>query len=147
MYVGKTPFRYESRIGTPLATAVLTPGLLKHGKGVNIKAFYNNLAHALASVLKVTPKQHGIRLAGERVSCSTPSWVKRNRIPTPYDTAMRATQPLRLVHINTAGPYPSSFGGSRYVVFTASWLSSQTTQLKTTSLTCEVELYSGSPPE
>ena len=145
--LGKIPFRYECRIGTPLATAVLTPGLLKHGKGVDIKAFHVYLAHTLSSVLKVTPKQDGIRLARERVSCSAPSWAKGNRAPTPYDTTRRATQPLRLVHIDTAGPDPSSLGGSRYVVSVASWLSPQTTQLKTTSLTCEVELCSGSPPE
>ena len=29
---------------------------------------------------------------------------------------MRATQPLGLAHIDTAGPYPTSLGGSRYVV-------------------------------
>ena len=31
-FVGKIPSRPEFRIGTPLAAAALTPGLLKHGK-------------------------------------------------------------------------------------------------------------------
>ena len=115
-FVGKTPFRPACRIGTPLAAAALTPGPLKHGKEVHINHLHVSLAHAHASVLKATAKQHGIRLTGELVSCSGCSRAKGHRVPTPHHAARRATQPLGLVHIDTAGPYPTSLGGSRYVV-------------------------------
>ena len=101
---------------TPLAAAALTPGPLKHGKEVDINHLHVSLAYAHASVLKATAKQHGIRLAGELVSCSACSRAKGHRAPTPHHTTRRATQPLGLVHIDTAGPYPTSLGGSRYVV-------------------------------
>ena len=68
-FVGKTPSRPECRIGTPLATAALTPGPLKHSKEVDINHLQVSLAHAHASVLKATAKQHRIRLTGELVSC------------------------------------------------------------------------------
>ena len=64
-FVGKTLSRSECRIETPLAAAALTPGLLKHGKEVDIYHFHVSLAHVHASVLKATAKQHVIRLNGE----------------------------------------------------------------------------------
>ena len=116
-FVGKTPSRPACRIGTPpLAAAALIPGPLKHGKEVDINHLHVSLAHAHASVLKVTAKQHGIRLTGELVSFSACSRAKGHRAPTPHYATRRATQPLGVVHIDTAGPYPTSLGGSRYVV-------------------------------
>ena len=115
-FVGKTPSRPACRIGTPLAAAALIPGPLKHDKEVDINHLHVSLAHALASVLKATAKQHGIRLTGELVSCSACSRAKGHRAPTPHHATRRATHPLGLVHIDTAGPYPTSLGGSRYVV-------------------------------
>ena len=115
-FVGKTSSRPACRIGTPLAVAALIPGLLKHGKEVDINHSHVSLAHAHASVLKATAKQHGIRLTGELVSCSACSRAKGHRAPTPHHATRRATKPLGLVHIDTAGPYPTSLGGSRYVV-------------------------------
>ena len=115
-FVEKPPPRSESRIGTPLAATALTPGPLKHGKEVDINHLHVSLPRAHASVLKATAKQHGIRLTGELVSCSTRSRAKGHRAPTPHHATRRATQPLGLVHIDTAGPYPNSLGGSRYVV-------------------------------
>ena len=38
------------------------------------------------------------------------------RAPTPHRTTSRAAAPLDLVQIDTAGPFPESLGGSRYVV-------------------------------
>ena len=116
-FVGKTPYRSACRIGyPPLAAAALIPGPLKHGKKVDINHLHVSLAHAHASVLKATAKQHGIRLTGELVSCSACSRAKGHLAPTPHHATRRATQPLGLVHIDTAGPYPTSLGGSRYVV-------------------------------
>ena len=42
--------------------------------------------------------------------------AKGIRAPTPHRTTSRAEAPLDLVHIDTAGPFPESLGGSRYVV-------------------------------
>ena len=42
--------------------------------------------------------------------------TKSIRAPTPHRTTSRAGAPLDLVHIDTAGPFPESLGGSRYVV-------------------------------
>ena len=74
--VGKTPSRPECRIDTPLAATALTSGSLKHGKEVDINHWHVSYAHAHASVLKATAKQHGIRLTGELVSCSACSRAK-----------------------------------------------------------------------
>ena len=115
-FVGKTPSRPACRIGTSRATAALIPGPLKRGKEVDIDHLHVSLAHAHASVLKATAKQHGIRLTGELVSCSACSRAKGHRAPTPHHATRRATHPLGLVHIDTAGPYPTSLGGSRHVV-------------------------------
>ena len=115
-FVRKTSSRPECRIGTPLAVTALTPGPLKHGKELDINHLHVSLAHALANVLKATAKQHGIRLTGELVSCSARSRSKGHRTLTPHHATRRATQPLRLVHIDTTGPYPTSLGRSRYVL-------------------------------
>ena len=117
MFVGKTPSRSECRVGTPLAAAALTPELLVHGKLVDINHFHVSLAHAHASVVIATTKQHEIRLTGELVSRSTCSRAKGNRAPTPHHATRRAMQPLGRVHIDTTGPYPTFVGGSRYVMF------------------------------
>ena len=70
-FVGKTSSRFKCRIEHSLAAAALTPRLLKHCKEVDIDHFHVSLAHAYASVLKVTAKQHGIRLfSGERESAT-----------------------------------------------------------------------------
>ena len=42
--------------------------------------------------------------------------AKGIRAPTPHRITSRAASPLDLVHIDTAGPFPESLGGSRYVV-------------------------------
>ena len=115
-FVGKTPSRPECRIGTRLAAAALTPGSIKHGKEVDINHLHISLAHAHANVLKATAKQHGIHLTGELVSYSACSRAKGHQAPTPHPATRRATQPLGLVHTDTAGSYPTSLGGSRYVV-------------------------------
>ena len=114
-FVGKTP-RPACRINTPLAAAALIPRPLKYGKEVYINYLHVSLAHAHASVLKATVKQHGIRLTGELVSCSACFRAKGHRAPTPHHATRRATHPQGLVRIDTAGPHPTSLGGSRCVV-------------------------------
>ena len=90
--------------------------MLEHGKALDINHLHVSLAHARASVLQATARQHGFRLTGELVSCSACLMAKGNRAPTGHHTMARAKRPMELVHINTAGPFPASLGGSRYVV-------------------------------
>ena len=42
--------------------------------------------------------------------------AKEIRTPTPHHTASRAAVPMDMVHIDTAGPFQESLGGSRCVV-------------------------------
>ena len=99
-----------------LTAAALNPGMLKHAKVVDINHLHVSPAHAHASVLQATARQHGSRLTRELVSCSACSMAKGNRAPTAHHTTARAKRPMELVHIDTAGPFPASLGGSRYVV-------------------------------
>ena len=103
-----------------MAAAVLTPGGLSINKNkkrvVDINHYHVSLSHAHSSVLKATAQQHGIQLIGELAPCSGCSMAKGIRASTPHRTTSRAETPLDLVHIDTAGPFPESLGGSRYVV-------------------------------
>ena len=103
-----------------MAAAVLSPGGVfvnnKKTTVVDINHFHVSLAHAHSSVLKATARQHGIQLVGELVPCSGCSMAKGIRASTPHHTTSRAAAPLDMVHIDTAGPFPKSLGGSRYVV-------------------------------
>ena len=104
-----------------MAAAVLSPGGLFLNKYktkivLDINHFHVSLAHADSSVLKATAQQHGIQLVGKLAPCSGCSMAKGIRAPTPHRTASRAATPLDLLHIDTAGPFPESLGGSRYVV-------------------------------
>ena len=83
---------------------------------LDIDHFHVSLARAHSSVLKASAQQHGIQLVGELAPCSGCSMAKGIRAPTPHHTTSRAEAPLDLVHIDTAGPFPESSGGSRYVV-------------------------------
>ena len=107
--------------GVGMAAAVLSPGGLfvnkKKTTVVDINHFHVSLAHAHSSVLKATARQHGIQLVGELAPCSGCSMAKGIRASTPHHTTSRAAAPLDMVHIDTAGPFPESLGGSRYVMF------------------------------
>ena len=103
-----------------MAAAVLSPGGLFIDKNkkrvIDINHYHVSLAHAHSSVLKATAKQHGIQLVGELTPCSGCSMTKGIRASTPHRITSRAEAPLDLVHIDTAGPFPESLGGSRHVV-------------------------------
>ena len=107
--------------------------MLKHGKVVDINRVHVSLAHAHASVLQATARQHGFRLTGELVSSSARSMAKGNRAPTAHHTMARAKRSTELLHIDTAGLFPVSLGGSRYVVmfvnsaYCSSWNVEETT--------------------
>ena len=99
-----------------LTAAALNPGMMRHGKFVDINHLHASLAHAHASVLQARARQHGFRLTGQLVPCSACSMAKGNRAPTAHHTTARAKRPMELIHIDTAGPFPESLGTSRYVV-------------------------------
>ena len=90
--------------------------MLKHGGVVDINYLHVSLAHAHVSVLPAKARQQGFRLTGELVSCSACSTAKGDRASTAHHTTVRAKRPMDLIHIDTAGPFPASLGGSRYVV-------------------------------
>ena len=103
-----------------MAAAMLSPGGLLINKNkkrvIDINHYHVSLSHAHSSVLKATAQQHGIQLVGELAPCSGCSMAKGIRASTSRRTTSRAEAPLDLVHIDTAGPFPESLGGSRYVV-------------------------------
>ena len=104
--------------GIGMAEAVLSSGGVfvnnKKTTVIDINHFHVSLAHS--SVLKATVRQHGIQLVGELTLCSGCSMAKGIRASTPHHTTSRAAALLNMVHIDTAGPFPESLGGSRYVV-------------------------------
>ena len=67
-------------------------------------------------MLKATALQHGIQLVGELAPCYGCPVAKGIRAPTPHQAMSRALAPMDMVHINTAGPFQESLGGSRYIV-------------------------------
>ena len=103
-----------------MAAALLSPGgeFINTNKEnvVDINHFHVSLAHAHSSVLKAIALQHDIQLVGELAPCSGCSMAKGIREPTPHHTTSRAAAPVDMVHIDTAGPFQESLGGSRYVV-------------------------------
>ena len=90
--------------------------MMKYGKVVDINHLHVSLAHAHASVLQATARRHGFRLTGQLVSCSACSMPKGNWAPTAHHTTVRAKRPMELIQSDTAGPFPASLGGPRYVV-------------------------------
>ena len=85
-------------------------------KVADIDYLHVSLAHVHASVLQATARQHGFRLTGQLVSSSACSMAKGDRAPTAHHTTAHAKRPMDVVHIDTAGPFPASFGGSHYAV-------------------------------
>ena len=102
-----------------MAAAVLSPGGVFVNKNkkkvVDINHFHVSLAHAHSSVSKATALQHGIQLVGELAPYSGSSMAKGIRAPRPHHNTSRATVPMDMVHIDTAGSFPESLGGLRYV--------------------------------
>ena len=100
--------------------AVLSPGGIFvnkiEKKVIDINHFHVSLDHAHSTASKATALQHGIQLVGELAPCSGCPMAKGIRAPTPHHTTSRAAAPLDMVHIDTAGSFPKSLGGSRYVV-------------------------------
>ena len=69
---GRKPL-FESDVFT---AAVLSPGMLKHGKVIDINHLHVSLAHAHASVLQATARQHGFRLTGELFRARRVQWQR-----------------------------------------------------------------------
>ena len=91
---------------------------IKNGKIIDINHLYVSLAHShLLSVLKATTQQYRNQLVGELASCIRCSLAKGVRASTPHHTASRLAAPIDIVHIDVAGSFKGSLGGSRYVMF------------------------------
>ena len=89
----------------------------KRNKVVDANLFHVSLAHALLKVLHDSAEQRRIPLVGELASsCHGCSKAKGIRAATPYYTTVRARESMEPIHIDTAGPYLESIGGSRYIV-------------------------------
>ena len=103
-----------------MAAAVLPPGdvfVNKNRKKVlDINHFPVSLVQAHSSVLKVTAQQHSIQFVGELAPCSGYSMARGIRTPTPHHITSLAAAALDMVNTDTAGPFPESLEGSRYVV-------------------------------
>ena len=67
-------------------------------------------------MLKATAQQHGIQLVGQMAPCSGCSIAKGIRAPTPHHTTSLAAVPMYMMHIDTAGPFQESLGGSQFAV-------------------------------
>lgn len=62
--LGKTEFNKSSMSGVH-AAAALAPGIIKHGKAVDINHLHISLGHVNAEILRQTAKHYGIRLTEE----------------------------------------------------------------------------------
>ena len=110
---GEIEFGMTSNEGSEcevLVAAPLTPGILKHGKVVDINHLYVFLAHVHSEILRQTANQHGIRFTEELDSCSAGLRAKGQREYTPHRTTGHGTGPMDLAHIKTTRPYPASLG-------------------------------------
>ena len=113
--------RSVSSVGGNFAATVLSPGGVfvsgnKRNKQVDIYPLRVSFAHAYVDVSKAIVQQHRSRLVGELALCSGCSMVKRIHAITPHHTTAKARAPIDLPHLDIAGFYPQSFGGSRSVV-------------------------------
>lgn len=59
------------------------------------------------------------------VSCATCLEAKGNGGPTRHQTTSRATKPMELVNIDTAGPFLVSVKGSPYIMMVLDSISSR----------------------
>ena len=96
-----------------LTVAVLSPGGMfvsgnKREKEVDVNPFHISLAHAHVRVLKATVQQHEVRLAGTLTPYLGCSQAKGTREAISHHTTARAQEPMELINIDTAGPYPES---------------------------------------
>ena len=78
--------------------------------------FHDALTRAHLSVFQATAQQHGIQLVGEPALRTGYSIANGIHAAIPHHTTSRAVTPINMVHIDTAGPFQDSLGGSRYVV-------------------------------
>ena len=104
-----------------MVAAVLSPGGLfinkKQKRVIDINHFHVSLAYAHSSVESHCPTARYSTCRGAGTMLGVFDGQGHPRADTaPHRTTSRAEAPLDLVHIDTAGPFPESLGGSRYVV-------------------------------
>ena len=112
------------------AAAVLAPGkrpftVGKPAKVLDINHFHFS-GHLNERLLRETAQQHGITLTGVLQPCGECLAAKGVRGGVPRRTTSRAGRPMETGHIDLAGPYEASMGGSLYLIMfvdnTSRWM-------------------------
>ena len=103
------------------AAAVLAPGIRpfavgKPAKSIDINHFHVSSGHLNKRLLRETAQQHGVTLTGVLQPCGGCLEEKGVRAGVPRRTTSRAGKPMETLHIDLAGPYEASMGGSVYLI-------------------------------
>ena len=103
------------------AAADLAPGkrpftVGKPVKMVDINHFHFSTGHLGENLLRATALQHGIISTGVLQPCAGCVEAKGVRAGVPRRTTSRAARPMETAHIDLAGPYEASIGGSVYLI-------------------------------
>ena len=99
------------------AAAVLALGRRTFAVGkpterIDINHFHVSSGHFNERLLRETTQQHGVTLTGVLQPCGGCLEAKRVRAWVPRGTTSRAGKPMETMHIDLAGPYEASMGGS-----------------------------------
>ena len=113
---------YAVHVGDGMtAAAVLAPG--KHpftvGKPVkmaDVNHFHFSTDHLGENLLRATARQHGKFLTGVLQPCAGCVEAKGVRAGVLQRTTSHAARPMETMHIDLAGPYDASMGGSVYLI-------------------------------
>ena len=126
---------HELHVGNVCITAdaVLAPGrhpfavrkLTKSMDAIN-NHFFISSGHINERLLRETAQQHGVTLPGVLQPCSGCLEAIEVRTGVPRRTASRAEKPMETVHVDLAGPYDVSVGGSVHLIMfvdsTSRWM-------------------------
>ncbi|CAN0470226.1 unnamed protein product, partial [Scytosiphon promiscuus] len=83
---------------------------------LDINEFHSANGHLGTRPLRATALQQDLKLVNELQPCESCLGAKMPRAAVPHRTTTRSDKALGTVHLDVAGPYESSIGGSRYLV-------------------------------
>ena len=117
----RVPLVYEAGILRPTAASVIAPRSRPFSVGKAVRRIDNNIFHFYSGhpnerSLRETAKQKGVILTGVLQPCGGCLEAKGVRARVPPRTTSRARRPMETVHIDPAGPYEPSIGGSVYLI-------------------------------
>ena len=115
------PLGYDTGNVRQTAASVIAPGsrpfsVGKAVKRIDVNTFHFSSGHLNERLLRKTAKKQGVILTGVLQPCGGCLEAKGLRIGVPRRTASRARWPMETVHIDLAGPYEPSMGGSVYLI-------------------------------